>query len=110
LEKVTLFYLEKPDIKISMELYFNDNDQLYFDGYDIGKSVKEIWGDSDYEYCYSIELEEVAKFYEIFNVEQGDRSGLLQTLKLQFSGNKAYSLFGEFMDAENIKYDRFSWA
>lgn len=110
MEKVTLFYLEKPDIKISMELYFNEQNQLYFDGYDIGKSVKEIWGDTDYEYCYSIEFEEVAKFYKLFNLEQGDKSGLLQALKLRFSGNKAYSLFGEFMNLENIKYDRFSWA
>jgi hypothetical protein len=62
MDKVTLFYLERPDIKISMEIYFNDKDQLFFDGYDIGKSVEEVWGDSDYEYTYTIEPEEVYIF------------------------------------------------
>ena len=50
MEKVILFYLERPDIKISIRIYFNEKEQLYFDGYDIGKSVEEAWGDSDYEY------------------------------------------------------------
>lgn len=44
MEKVVLFYLERPDIKISMEIYFNEKDQLCFDGYDIGKSVEGLWG------------------------------------------------------------------
>jgi len=109
MEKVTLFYLERPDIKISMELYFNDKNQLYFDGYDIGKSVEEAWGDSDYEYTYTIEPGEVNKFYAIFGIAAGDRPGLLQSLKDRFSDNKAYSLFGEFMDANQIKYERFTW-
>ena len=110
MEKVTLFYLEMPDIKISMEMYFNDKNQLYFDGCDTGKSVEEAWGDFDYEYTYTIESEEVNKFYGIFDLVVGDKSGLLQSLKNRFSVNKAYSLFGEFMDANNIKYERFTWA
>jgi len=110
LEKVTLFHLEKPDIKISMELYFNDNDQLYFDGYDIGKSVEAAWGDTDYEYSYTIESEEVDKFYQIFNLEQGDKSGLLLSLKHRFSSDKAYSLLGDFMNANHIIYSSFSWS
>lgn len=110
MEKVTLFYLERPDIKISMELYFNDKNQLYFDGYDIGKSVEEAWGDSDFEYTYTIEPEEVNKFYGIFDLVVGDKPSLLQSLKNRFSVDKAYSLFGDFMDANNIKYERFTWA
>jgi hypothetical protein len=109
MDKVTLFYLERPDIKISMEIYFNDKDQLFFDGYDIGKSVEEVWGDSDYEYTYTIEPEEVNKFYQIFNLKTGDKSGLLQSLKERFSVNEAYSLFGDFMEANNIKYESFIW-
>lgn len=109
MEKVTLFYLERPDIKISMQIYFNEKDQLYFDGYDIGKSVEEIMGDSDYEYIYSIEPEEVNKFYQIFNLKTGDKSGLLQAIKKEFSVNKAYSLFGEFMRENNIKFSSFTW-
>jgi len=109
MEKVTLFSLEKPEIKISMELYFNEKDQLYFDGYDVGKSVEKVWGDSDYEYSYTIEPEEVIKFYQIFNLKTGDKSGLLQELKNRFSVNEAYTLFGEFMKTHKIKYSSFSW-
>jgi len=109
MEKVTLFFLENSDIKISMQIYFNEKDQLYFDGFDTGKLVEEAWGNSDYEYSYTIEPEEVNKFYPVFNLSDGDKSGLLQSIKLEFSVNKAYSLFGEFMQAHNIKHERFTW-
>lgn len=109
MEKVTLFYLERPDIKISMQIYFNEKDQLYFDGHDIGKSVEEIWGDSDYEYIYTIEPEEVNKFYNLFSIRDGDKSTLLQEIKNRFSVNKAYSLFGEFMRENNVKFSSFTW-
>ena len=107
--KVTLFYLENSNIKISMQIYFNEKNQLYFDGYDTGKIVEETWGNSDHEYIYSIEPEEVNKFYPIFNLVDGDKSALLQSIKNEFSVNEAYSLFGEFMLAHNIKYQRFIW-
>ncbi|MES2133414.1 MAG: hypothetical protein V4506_13790 [Bacteroidota bacterium] len=109
MEKVTLFYLESTDIKISMQIYFTEKGQLYFDGYDIGKFVKETFGDSDYEYTYTIEPEELTKFYELFNLEIGDKSGLLQAIKLRFSVNEAYSLFGKFMQENAIKYSSFTW-
>ena len=109
MEKVTLFYLENSNIKISMQIYFNEKDQLYFDGYDTGKFVEETRGNSDHEYIYTIESEEVNKFYPIFNLKNGDKSGLLQAIKKEFSVNKAYSLFGEFMLAHNIKHERFTW-
>lgn len=109
MEKITLFYLERPDIKISMEIYFNEKNQLFFDGYDIGEFVEKTLGDSDYEYTYTIEPEEVNKFYAIFNLRAGDKSGLLQSLKDRFSVNEAYSLFGNFMKANDIKYEGFTW-
>ena len=109
MNKVTLFHLERPDIKISIELYFTERNQLYFDGYDIGKSVEEHFGDADYEYTYTIEPEEVNKFYGIFNLAEGDQPRLLLALKNRFSVNEAYSLFGDFMNVNNIKYERFTW-
>ena len=109
MEKVTLFYSNKPGIKISMEIYFNEKNQLYFDGYDIGEIVEQCWGDSDYEYTYTIEPEEVNKFYELFKLKHGDKKGLLQALKERFSVNEAYTLFGEFMTSNNIKYQGFTW-
>lgn len=110
MEKVTLFYLERPDIKISMQIYFTEKEQLFFDGYDIGKTVDDIWGDSDYEYVYVIEPGEVKKFYQLFNVPDGDKSALLQEIKNRFSVNEAYTLFGEFMLVNNINFNKFSYA
>ena len=43
MEKVLLFAHKDEDIKMSMEIYFNEKDQLYFDGYDIGKTVEETF-------------------------------------------------------------------
>jgi len=110
MEKVTLFQLENSNIKIFIEIYFNEKGQLRLDGQDIGKAVESAWGSSEYEYIYAIEPEEVNKFYEIFNLKDGDKSGLLQAIKKDFSVNKAFSLFGEFMTAHNIKHERFTWS
>jgi hypothetical protein len=42
MEKITLFYEERPEIKISMQVYFTESGALYFDGYDFGTLVKEL--------------------------------------------------------------------
>jgi len=109
MEKVVLYYLERPDIKISMEIYFTEKGQLFFDGYDIGKTVEAAWGDSDYEYTYTIEPDQVEKLYEIFRLKQGDKNELLGEIKNRFSVNEAYSLFGKFLNTHNIKYESFTW-
>ncbi len=109
MEKVTLFKLETEGIKISMELYFNEKNQLFFDGYDIGKKVSDSWGDSDYEYCYVIEPIEIDKLYKIFQIKEGQRRKLLHSIKEHFNGNKAYSKFGVFMVKNEIKYSSSTW-
>lgn len=93
-----------------MELYFNNDGQLFFDGYDTGETVKKIWGDSDYEYTYTIAASEANKFYNIFSLPEGQQADLLQVFKKFFSVNEAYTIFGKFMDKHGIKYDRHTWA
>lgn len=107
--KTTLYYQESPGIKISIQIYFNEKNQLTLDGYDIGSAVEESLGDSDYEYIHTIEPEEVKKIYPIFNVQHGDRAGLLAAIKKDFSVSNAYTLFGEFMKTHDIKYSSFTW-
>jgi hypothetical protein len=109
-EKVILFNSEQPGIKISMELYFNEKNELIFDGYDIGEVVEQCWGDSDYEYTYTLQPSGVDKLYHLLNLKTNDRSGLLTELQRRFSGNNAYSLFGEFMTANDISFKSFTWA
>jgi hypothetical protein len=110
MERIELFKLERPDIKISMEMYFNKKGQLIFDGYDIGKSVGDWWGSSDYEYGYTIEALEVEKLYSLFGIENSNRHSLLLEIKKRFEGNKAYSKFGDFMEENNIDYSPSTWA
>ncbi len=109
MEKTTLYHQESPDIKISIQIYFNEKNQLTLDGYDIGSAVEERFGDSDYEYTHTIEPEDVKKFYPIFNVQMDDQAGLLAAIKKEFSVPNAYTLFGEFMKTHDIKYTSFTW-
>jgi len=108
--RITLYREERPDIKINMEMYFNKKGQLIFDGYDIGKSVEDWWGDSDYEYSYTIEAAEVKKLYPLLGIAGSDKRSLLREIKKRFGGNNAYSKFGDFMEENNIDFKGFTWA
>jgi hypothetical protein len=110
MEGIVLYREERPDIKINMEMYFNEKGQLIFDGYDLGKTVKDWWGDSDYEYTYTIEPVEVEKLYSILGIASSDRHALLLEIKKRFEGNDAYSKFGDFMTKNNIDYSAFTWS
>lgn len=109
MNRIIIYEEERPDIKISMELYFKETGQLVFEGYDIGERVKEIWGDVDYEYFYTIEPVEVKKLYSLLAIAFADRAALLQAVKERFGGNSAYSLFGNFMRENNIIFSSYTW-
>ena len=108
--RITLFSLVRPDINVRIELYFDEMGQLILEGYDMGKTVEEIWGDADYEYSHIVPAEEVHKFYSLFDLPQNDRTTLLRTLRKFFGDNSAYTLFGEYMDAHGVKYTSFTMA
>lgn len=109
-ERIVLYTHQSSDIEVSMEMYFNEKGELIFDGYDIGKIVEEYHGDSDYEYTYTIQPEELNKFYPIFGLDIGDKIGLLTEIQKRFGVNEAYSLFGEFMRKNNIEFKHFTWS
>jgi hypothetical protein len=109
MERIELYRIDTPEIKILMELYFNEKRQLIFDGCDIGKKVEEIWGDSDYEYYYTIEPAQVEELYPVLGIINAERYALLVELKNRFGGNSAYSKFGHFMTENNIKFEAFTW-
>ena len=45
MDSVLLFSFQTEQIKITIEAYFDDGENLVIDGYDIGKTVEEAWGD-----------------------------------------------------------------
>jgi hypothetical protein len=108
-EKIILYREERPDIKIYMEMFFNEKGQLIFEGQDIGRTVEDWWGDSDYEYSYTIEPVEVEKLYALLGVASSDKRSFLEEIKKRFGGNKAYSKFGDFMREYNIDFKAFTW-
>jgi hypothetical protein len=105
---ITLFHFQDEDIKIDIVARF-DGDKLVIDGYDIGKRVGELMGDSDYEYIMTIPATNVASLYGLLDVEAGNRKKLLKALAKRFHGNKCFSAIGDFLDQNSIKHETFTW-
>jgi len=105
---ITLYNLKREDIKINIVARFEDNN-LIIDGYDIGKTVEEAWGDSDYEYVMTIPAKNLPPLYRLLSVKEGDRKGLLKTLKKRYHENNCFSAIGKLLDENNIKHKTFTW-
>ncbi len=61
-----------------------DGEDLKLDGYDIGKTVEEMWGDSDYEYSITVESGNLEKLYELHKVEVATPRTMGVTLSAKF--------------------------
>jgi hypothetical protein len=96
MSRVTLYHYEVPEIKITIEAYFKD-EWLMVEGYDIGKRVEELLGDSDYEYVTGVDQEELKKLYP------------LMTIAGRFNTNSCYSEYQAFLNNNGIKAEAFSW-
>jgi hypothetical protein len=105
--EVTLFHEEREDIRIDIVAYF-EQDTLVIDGYDIGKTVKDYWGDSDYEYSMRIYPEGVRKLYEHFSLAP-DPSQLLTLLAARFSGNRCFSQLESLVDQLKLPHESYKW-
>jgi hypothetical protein len=103
----TLYQFKNEEISIHIEAYF-ENGNLIVSGYDIGKRVKEYFGDSDYEYTTTVHAPEVEKLSALLNVEENEEA-LLLALAIRFNTNSCYSAFQTFLDDNKIKYEGFSW-
>lgn len=106
--KVILYSFKSPDIKISEILYFN-GENLHFDGYDIGKRVKECWGDSDYEYDFVVHSDQIKKLYMILNMPIGNKRELLNELYDNYNGGGAYSRLCAFFNEHGIQFESFTY-
>ncbi|UCD32545.1 MAG: hypothetical protein JSV38_01185 [Desulfobacterales bacterium] len=107
-KSITLYHLKREDIKINIVARF-EGDELIIDGYDIGKTVKEAWGDSDYEYVMTIPAKSLPPLYGLLGVKVGNRKALLKALAKRFHGNKCFSDIGGFLDQNDIEHKIFTW-
>jgi hypothetical protein len=105
---ITLFRMENPGIRVTVEAYF-DGENLVIEGYDIGDTVEKYWGDSDYEYSTTVFAAEVVKLYPLFIIREGDKEGLLKAIAGKYNDNSCYSNFRAFLDLNGIRYESFSW-
>jgi hypothetical protein len=109
MDKVILFSFVSDWIKVTIEAYFDKHGNLIIDGYDIGKRVEEVWGDSDYEYMVTIPSAEVNTLYRLFQLTSGDQSALLRYLQENYNTNTCYSDIRSFLELHKIQHEGFSW-
>jgi hypothetical protein len=109
MNKITLFQLLTENIKVTVEAYFDGHGNLVVEGYDIGKTVKEYWGDSDYEYSVTVPSEELKKLYSLLGLPGDDKSGLLTRLKEKYHSNTCFSEIRDLLDKNDIRSEGFSW-
>ena len=106
--KKRLFTIDREDIRVTIDLGF-DGEDLKLDGYDIGKTVDEMWGDSDYEYSITVESDNLNKLYELNKVEIGNKKKLISNLSKFLSINEAYSVFHDYLKDNNIIFKAFAY-
>ncbi|MCU0462578.1 MAG: hypothetical protein MUF36_11310 [Bacteroidales bacterium] len=109
MKRIILYQYQTPDISVRIEAFFKD-EKLIIEGYDVGKSVDEWFGDSDYEYSTTLAGEELDKLFLLFHVDKGDKDGLLKAIAMDYNDNSCYSRFRKLLDENDIKYDSFSFA
>ncbi|MEO3406414.1 hypothetical protein AAFN85_21050 [Mucilaginibacter sp. CAU 1740] len=103
-----LFFLKTQQIKIEINLGWKDN-TLILEGYDIGTTVENFHGDSDYEYNITVKDAELEKLYHLNNVEVGQKLLLVETIAQKINGNKSYSEFQKYLKENGIGYEAFTW-
>ncbi len=104
-----MLYQHKDEgISIQVEAKF-ENGELVIEGYDIGSTVKDVWGDSDYEYSLRVRKADIELVCRALKITSCDEASLLQEIARKFNGNYCFSEFQKFLDSNKIKYEGFSW-
>ncbi|MGH9602506.1 MAG: hypothetical protein ACRD24_08975 [Terriglobales bacterium] len=113
-----------PDDVRLLDALINDEGDLVFDGYDLGKSVEEFWGDRDYEWWLYVrqphkervlnELKaerfpdpaEYPKWLALKEIPDDPDSVLLWLITVRFKGDVD---FREWLEAKGIASEFSSW-
>jgi hypothetical protein len=83
---------------------------LLISGQDLGPDVEEFWGDSDYEYFYSLTLDDTRKLHDLLKTDSKQDIGLLELIKLYFSDLDGCDNFKKYCDQHDIQYSFFNYA
>ena len=109
MDRVLLFFSATPGIKVTVEIYFDEAENLVLEGYDIGKTVEEYWGDSDYEYVIRIPAASFEFLFQHFQMKTRSRLALLQELARRYNTNYCYSEIRKLLDDHKVIYEGYTW-
>ena len=79
--------------------------KLVFSGQDLEPFVEEFFGDTDYEYWYSLEKEEADKLIDVIHGQTDLQSALLR----EFSGEKGCAALRKVCEKNGIRYGFVSY-
>jgi hypothetical protein len=105
--KVTLCDGKYDGTSIFREAYLKDG-QLHIDGQDLGASVSEFWGNSEYEYFYSFSSEMTSCLHDCLKKDSETADDLLALVFKYFSGNLGDIRLREYCKDKQIVYDFYN--
>lgn len=105
---IELFTIRRSDIRVYMNLGFEGED-LKFDGHDLGTTVDEHWGSSEYEYTATVLAKDLGLLYALHGIVPGEKEALLEALAPLFSNNAGYRKFKEYLGNQGIPFDTFTY-
>jgi len=88
--------------------YLKDK-KLIIEGQDLGLKVTETWGESEYEYFYSLSPVNTKKLYQSLRKQSESVADLLMLVKEYFSGVNGCQRFRDFCDVHKIDYEFHSF-
>ncbi len=95
-----------PRVRVIVRASVSTEGELRVDGHDIGNAVEEIFGDSDYEYFYTLDAHNTEKLFEVITK---DKSNLKEAFLENFSGVDGCKHLREICEENNIKYSLFTY-
>jgi hypothetical protein len=105
---IELFTIKRTDVRVYMNLGFEGED-LKFDGHDLGTTVDEHWGSSEYEYTATVLAKDLEPLYALLGIVPGEKEALLEALAPLFSTNSGYTQFKAYMKKHGIAFDTFTY-
>jgi hypothetical protein len=109
---IILFHESRPDIDINITASINEKGDLLIEGYDSGPLVKELKGDLDYEYKFTVKKANKELLIKKLSQQlqhQLDDEGLMNWLKNNYNHNEAFSAIQFLLDRMDVRYESFHW-
>ena len=107
MDSIKLCDQEGKEISNHVKAYIDDGKLILY-GQDLGSGVEEFWGDSDYEYYYTLSVKNTEKIHKLLKNDSGEDLELLELVKIYFSGIDGCKDFREYCEKHRIKYDFYS--